>query len=81
MSGLAFSLVSTVMKRCACRSSSLVRQQRAQTSGELSGEQQPRALARFLTMTLHGVGIMSRGGASRQAAGDSVRVALSLLKA
>ncbi len=55
--------------------------ERARASGELSTSRSPRALARFLITTLHGVGIMSRGGASRQTISDSVGVALSVLEA
>ena len=55
--------------------------ERAREGGELSDSRDTRALARFLTSSIHGLGIMARGGASEQALADALRTSLSLLAA
>ncbi len=53
--------------------------ERARSGGELGVAHDTRALARFLTNSIHGLGIMARGGASRQALADALQVSLSVL--
>ncbi len=48
-------------------------------SGELKTEHDLRALARFLTANVHGMGIMARGGASEEALREIAEIALSVL--
>ena len=50
--------------------------ERARARGELNETQDTRALARFLTTTIHGLGIMARGGASEAALDDSIELTL-----
>lgn len=53
--------------------------ERARARGEL-GADNTRALARFLTTTIHGLGIMARGGASEAALDDTIELALGTLR-
>lgn len=53
--------------------------ERAQACGELDEGRDARALGRFLTNALHGLGVLSRGGASRAVLRDSIDVTLSVL--
>lgn len=47
--------------------------------GEVSSDRDARALARFLTSSFHGLGIMARGGASKRALRDVIDVTLDAL--
>ena len=53
--------------------------QNASRLGELNTDRDLRALARFLTASVHGIGIMARGGATEEALREVVEVALSKL--
>lgn len=53
--------------------------QTATRLGELNTDRDLRALARFLTANVHGIGIMARGGATEEALREVVEVALSKL--
>ncbi|MDP9410872.1 MAG: TetR/AcrR family transcriptional regulator [Actinomycetota bacterium] len=53
---------------------------RARASGEISEEQDPKALARFLVTNLHGLRVMARAGADRETLQDTVEVALGALR-
>lgn len=52
---------------------------RAHEAGELPANRDPRALARHLLNVLHGLGVMSRAGASRMALRQMIDVGLSVL--
>jgi TetR/AcrR family transcriptional repressor of nem operon len=49
---------------------------RAQEAGEIPADRDPRALARFLVNTLHGLRVLARAGTDRAVLEDAVRVAL-----
>jgi TetR/AcrR family transcriptional repressor of nem operon len=53
---------------------------RARRSGEICSDSDPRALARFLVNTLHGMRVLARAGADREALEDTVRVVLQALR-
>jgi TetR/AcrR family transcriptional regulator, transcriptional repressor for nem operon len=53
---------------------------RARDRGEIPSESDPRALARFLVNTLHGLRVLARAGADRETLEDTVRVALGALR-
>jgi TetR/AcrR family transcriptional repressor of nem operon len=53
--------------------------QRAKANGELRKDQNPRALARYLTTMLQGVIVMYKAGTSTEALRDAVETALSVL--
>jgi TetR/AcrR family transcriptional repressor of nem operon len=53
---------------------------RARDEGEIPSEGDPRALARFLVNTLHGLRVLARAGADRGTLEDTVRVALGALR-
>ncbi len=53
---------------------------RARASGEISEEQDPKALARFLVTNLHGLRVMARAGADRETLQDTVEVVLGVLR-
>ena len=54
--------------------------QRARAAGDISEEQDPRALARFLMSSLHGLRLTARAGAKREALEDTVEVVLGALR-
>lgn len=54
--------------------------ERAKDRGEIRSESDPRALARFLVNTLHGLRVLARAGADRETLEDTVRVALGALR-
>ena len=49
------------------------------TVGEFNGDRNNRALARFLTNSMHGLGVLSRGGASQLVMRDTIETTLSVL--
>lgn len=53
--------------------------ERAQERGEISAGKEPRALARFLVVVLHGLNVASRANADRATLHDVVKVALQAL--
>ena len=53
---------------------------RARDRGEIHSDSDPRALARFLVNTLHGLRVLARAGADRETLEDTVRVALQALR-
>ena len=53
---------------------------RARERGEIRADSDPRALARFLVNTLHGMRVLARAGADREALEDTLRVALQALR-
>lgn len=53
--------------------------ERARVEGELADDKQPRALARFLTNAIHGLGILARGGADDRVLRDSIEVTLAAI--
>jgi TetR/AcrR family transcriptional repressor of nem operon len=53
---------------------------RARDRGEIPSDSDPRALARFLVNTLHGMRVLARAGADRETLEDTVRVALQALR-
>ncbi len=53
---------------------------RARAAGEISEEQDPKALARFLVTNLHGLRVMARAGADRETLQDTVEVVLGVLR-
>jgi TetR/AcrR family transcriptional repressor of nem operon len=53
---------------------------RARDRGEIRADSDPRALARFLVNTLHGMRVLARAGADREALEDTLRVALRALR-
>src|SRR5215212_12086278 len=54
--------------------------ERARDRGEIPSDSDPRALARFLVNTLHGLRVLARAGADRETLEDTVRVALGALR-
>lgn len=52
---------------------------RGQTNGEVSRNQGPKALARFLMTTVHGLRVLARFNPDEKHLRDSARVALSIL--
>lgn len=54
--------------------------QRARSAGDISEQQNPRALARFLVNSLHGLRVTARAGADRQTLEDTVEVVLGTLR-
>jgi len=52
---------------------------RAVESGEISADTDPKAMARFLNNTLHGMVVLAKASASKAALKDVVRIALSKL--
>lgn len=52
--------------------------ERDRQAGRLSEERNTRALARFLTNAIHGLGVMARGGASREVLDDSIATTLAV---
>lgn len=54
---------------------------RAQELGELAPAANARALARFLTNAIHGLGVLARGGAPSPVVRDSIDTTLSVLVA
>jgi TetR/AcrR family transcriptional repressor of nem operon len=53
---------------------------RGRAAGEVSANKDPKALARFLVSTLHGVRVLARAGVDRAVLDDSVRTALGVLR-
>jgi TetR/AcrR family transcriptional repressor of nem operon len=53
---------------------------RAKKAGEISADSDPKALARFLVNTLHGLRVLARTGSERDALEDTVRIALGALR-
>lgn len=53
--------------------------ERAQEHGEISSKKEPRALARFLVVVLHGLNVASKANADRATLHDVVKVALQAL--
>ncbi|WP_052549878.1 TetR/AcrR family transcriptional regulator [Enhygromyxa salina] len=53
--------------------------ERDNVTGEINGKRDNRALARFLTNSMHGLGVLSRGGASQLAVRDTIETTLSVL--
>ena len=53
---------------------------RAREAGEISADSDPKALARFLVNTLHGLRVLARAGSDRDALEDTVRIALGALQ-
>lgn len=54
--------------------------QRARSAGDISEQQNPRALARFLVSSLHGLRVTARAGAERETLADTVEVVLGALR-
>jgi TetR/AcrR family transcriptional regulator, transcriptional repressor for nem operon len=54
--------------------------ERARHRGEISSDSDPRALARFLVNTLHGLRVLARAGADRETLEDTVHIALGALR-
>jgi TetR/AcrR family transcriptional repressor of nem operon len=52
----------------------------ARNRGEVPSGSDPRALARFLVNTLHGMRVLARAGTDRETLEDTVRVALGTLR-
>jgi TetR/AcrR family transcriptional regulator, transcriptional repressor for nem operon len=53
---------------------------RAREAGEISADSDPKALARFLVNTLHGLRVLARAGSDRELLDDAVSVALGVLR-
>ena len=53
---------------------------RARSAGDLPEKEDPTSLARFLVNNLHGLRVMARAGAPREALEDTVRVVLGALR-
>jgi TetR/AcrR family transcriptional repressor of nem operon len=53
---------------------------RGRAAGEIPTDKDPKALARFLVNTLHGVRVLARAGVDRTVLDDSVRTALEVLR-
>jgi TetR/AcrR family transcriptional repressor of nem operon len=53
---------------------------RGRAAGEVPANKDPKALARFLVSTLHGVRVLARAGVDRAVLDDSVRTALEVLR-
>jgi TetR/AcrR family transcriptional regulator, transcriptional repressor for nem operon len=51
-----------------------------QSSGELEREQDARALARFLTNAIHGLGVLARGGAPSSTLHDALTTTLAVVQ-
>lgn len=51
-----------------------------QASGELNDEQDARALARFLTNAIHGLGVLARGGAPSSTVRDAIATTLGTVE-
>jgi TetR/AcrR family transcriptional repressor of nem operon len=54
--------------------------ERARDRGEIPSDSDPRALARFLVNTLHGLRVLARAGTDRETLEDTVGVALQALR-
>jgi TetR/AcrR family transcriptional regulator, transcriptional repressor for nem operon len=54
--------------------------ERARDRGEIPSDSDPRALARFLVNTLHGLRVLARAGVDRVTLEDTVRVTLGALQ-
>jgi TetR/AcrR family transcriptional regulator, transcriptional repressor for nem operon len=54
--------------------------ERARNRGEIPSDSDPRALARFLVNTLHGLRVLARAGADRETLEDTVHIALGALR-
>jgi TetR/AcrR family transcriptional repressor of nem operon len=52
---------------------------RGRAAGEIPADKDPKALARFLVSTLHGIRVLARAGVDRAVLDDSVRMALEVL--
>ena len=52
---------------------------RGRATGEIPADKDPKALARFLVSTLHGIRVLARAGVDRAVLDDSVRMALEVL--
>jgi TetR/AcrR family transcriptional regulator, transcriptional repressor for nem operon len=53
---------------------------RAREAGEIPADSDPKALARFMVTTLHGLRVLARAGSEREALEDTVHVALRALR-
>ncbi|MEJ7815984.1 MAG: TetR/AcrR family transcriptional regulator [Rubrobacter sp.] len=53
---------------------------RAREAGEISADSDPKALARFLVNTLHGLRVLARAGSDRAVLDDAVSIALRALR-
>ena len=53
---------------------------RARKTGEIPADSDPKALARFLVNTLHGLRVLARAGSDREVLDDAVSVALRALQ-
>ncbi len=53
---------------------------RAKKAGEISADSDPKALARFLVNTLHGLRVLARAGSDRAVLDDAVSIALGALR-
>ena len=53
---------------------------RAKKAGEISADSDPKALARFLVNTLHGLRVLARAGFDRAVLDDAVSIALRALR-
>lgn len=54
--------------------------ERSREAGELAADRDTRALARFLTNAIHGLGILARGGATTPVLRDSIATTLAVLE-
>jgi TetR/AcrR family transcriptional regulator, transcriptional repressor for nem operon len=54
--------------------------ERARHRGEIRSDSDPRALARFLVNTLHGLRVLAKAGADRETLEDTVHIALGALR-
>lgn len=55
--------------------------ERGQRAGELAADRDVRALARFLTNSVHGLGVLARGGAPTPVLRDTIETTLTVLDA
>ena len=53
--------------------------ERGQRAGELAPDRDVRALARFLTSSIHGLGVLARGGAPAPVVRDTIETTLAVL--
>lgn len=53
--------------------------ERARADGEIESQRNTRAQARCLTSTIHGLGVLARGGADRQVLEDTIASTLALV--
>jgi TetR/AcrR family transcriptional repressor of nem operon len=53
--------------------------ERGQRAGELAPDRDVRALARFLTNSIHGLGVLARGGAPTPVLRDTIETTLAVL--